>query len=110
MGMLMDAGRMRHRVSIQQVTETKDTYGATTRTWATIATVWAAIEPIAGREYFYAQQVQSNVSHRVTIRHRAGVTPKMRIMHDSRTFEIESVRNLGERDRWLELMCSEVTT
>ena len=106
----MDATKLRHRVSIQQVTEAKDTYGATTRTWATIATAWAAIEPIAGREYFYAQQVASSVSHRVTIRHRTGITPKMRIVHDSRTFEIESVRNLEERDRWLELMCSEVTT
>ena len=47
----MEAGQLRHRVTIQQATETTDGFGGVTQAWATFATVWAAVEPLTGREY-----------------------------------------------------------
>ena len=75
--------------------------------WSNSATVWASIEPLSGRELITAQQAGAMISHKITMRHKAGVNPKDRITHSGRTFEIESVRNFRERDISLELLCRE---
>ena len=103
----MRAGDLRHKIIIQQVTETKDAYGAVAETWTTFVNAWASIEPLRGQEFFAARQVNADVTHRVRTRYRAGVTPKMRIAFGDRVLEIEVVLNLGERNRELELLCSE---
>lgn len=104
----MRAGRLRHRVTIQSATTTVDSFGQPIETWGTFATVWAAVEPLSGREYFDAQQVQSEVSYRVRIRHLSGVVPTMRVSYDSRTLEVLAVLNIDERDREMHLMCREI--
>ncbi len=76
----MRAGDLRHRVTIQQLTTTRDAEGVTTETWTNVATVWAAVEPLQGREYFQAQAVNAEVTTRVRIRYRAGIVPTMRIL------------------------------
>jgi SPP1 family predicted phage head-tail adaptor len=87
----MRAGRMRHKVSIERPTVTQDSTGSITNTWGEYASVWASVEPISGREYFSASQVQSNVSTRIRIRYLEGVTPKMRVLHGSTYYDIEAV-------------------
>lgn len=104
----MRAGRLRHRVTIQSVTTNTDSYGQPIESWSTFAEVWAAVEPLTGREYFQAQQLQAEVTYRVRIRYLTGVLPTMRVLHDSRTFEVQAVINLDERNRELHLMCREV--
>lgn len=83
---MMRAGRLRHRVVIEQRTEgTADAFGAPALTWTTFATRWADVRPLQGRELFAAQQVQANVSHAVRLRHLAGVLPDMRLRHKLHT-------------------------
>jgi SPP1 family predicted phage head-tail adaptor len=107
----MRAGQLRHQVTIQSSRESQSPTGATTITWSDFATgVWAAIEPISGRELFAAQQVQSNLSTRIRIRHLAGVHEKMRVKYvnrDSETtyYDIESVIPVNERGAEMHLMC-----
>lgn len=108
----MQAGKLRHLIDIQQRTLTADAYGGRDRDWneaSPFATVYAAIEPLSGAEQWRAKQAQSSVSHKVTIRYLAGVNPKMRVKFGSRYLNIESVQNLGERNRTLELLCTEQT-
>jgi len=47
------------------------------------------------------------VSHKIRDAVPTGITHKMRVAWDSRIFEIESVLNVGERNRELLLMASE---
>ena len=75
--------------------------------WETFATVWASIEPLIGREYFAQEREQATVSHKIRMRHFPGITHKMRVAWESRLFEIESVLNVGERNREIVLMCRE---
>ncbi len=103
----MRAGLLRNRVTIQTRSETTDDFGEIDFAWSTLATVWATIEPLSGKELMNAEQAKSVVTHKVTMRHLATVTAKDRILYDSRTFQIESVRNFRERDISLELMCKE---
>ena len=101
-------GKLRHRVTIQQLVNIDDGGGGSIETWQDIVPVWAAIEPLRGNERYTAQQVQSTLSHKVTIRYREGVKPQMRLTYKGRVFEVESVIDVEERHQWLELLCSEV--
>ena len=105
----MQSGTLRHRITLQSFTTVPDIYGEPIKTWADLATVWAAVEPLRGREYFQAQQTRAEVSYRVRIRHRADILPTMRISHAGKTLEILSVINVNERSAELHLMCRELT-
>lgn len=105
----MDAGRLNRRVTIETPTITRGTsFKEPVETWATFATVWAAIEPLSGRELLANRQVENEVTTRVRIRYLAGVLPKMRVVYGSRTFRIESVIDPVTARRDLELLCVEV--
>ena len=47
----MRAGRLRHRVTIQSITEAADTYGDIAGTPTNGDIVWASVEPLVGREF-----------------------------------------------------------
>jgi len=107
----MNAGRLRKLITIQQQSITSDEYGAQVITWSSFGVDrWAQIEPLNGREYFAGQQFQSKVDTRFTMRYSTGITPKMRIFYNSMAYDIESIININERNRELQLMCSKVTT
>ena len=103
----MKARDLDQKVTIQSLTETRDTFGGLIETWATFKTVWAKVEALRGREFFDAAQVQADLTHKVTIRYLAGVTAKMRVLLGSRVLEINAVQESTERQRWLILMCTE---
>lgn len=103
----MNIGKLRHRITLlRQVNEVND-YGASTQTWKKVATVWADVRPLSGREYFSAQQVQSEVTTQIWLRHIEGIKPTMKVKFGKREFEILSVLNIQERDVSLQLMCKE---
>lgn len=103
----MRAGRLRHRVTVEQPSVADDGYGGQARSWSAFATVWASVEPLQGHEYFQAQQAQATVTHKVTMRHLDGVTHDMRVKLGSRALNIVSVIDTEERGRELVLMCEE---
>lgn len=112
----MRAGQLRHRVTIQYRTETQNATGEVTWTWSDLATVWASIEPISGREFFSSQQVQSSVTTRIRVRHRTDVNAKMRVKYTRDPsssplkvayYAIEAVIPVQERHREVHLMCVE---
>jgi SPP1 family predicted phage head-tail adaptor len=104
------AGRHRCRVRIERAIETTNAVGGKTRSWASIATRWARIEPLSGDERLTAQQTQSSVTHRIFL--RAGglsITPKDRIAYGSRVFGISACFDVDERGHELELAAQEDT-
>lgn len=104
----MRSGELRHRVTIQHKVATQNAYGEEIIDWQTWKTAWAAVEPLTGREFMDAERAGAEVTHRIRIRQRDGLLPSMRVSWDSRLFDIESVLNLEERDREMQLMCREV--
>ena len=102
----MRAGRLRHRVTIQQLVPDPSIGG--TDIWHDYATVWAAIEPLRGREYLAAQQEGAEATGRITFRYISGVKPTMRIQHGDRIYEIISPIDPEERHAELQLMVKEV--
>ena len=103
----MRAGQLRHRVSIQEPEETQNLYGEPEVTWTNVATgIWAGIEPLRGREFFAAKQYNSEIDAKIVMRYRSDVTAKMRVLHSSNEYYVDSVINVGERNRELQLMCT----
>lgn len=104
----MRSGMLRHRVTLQQFRQGQDAYGGPVETWEDVAIVWASLEAMSGREFFASQQAQSEVTQRIRIRYRAGVTADMRVTHNGKVFNI--VAPLPDnRGRELVLMCREVS-
>lgn len=106
------AGRLYRRITLQepvQPDENRDQYGQPIQAWATVADVWANVEPLSGRELWHAQQVQPDVTHRITIRYARGrkVGPEWRAIYNGRTFNFLSVLNLEERNRTLQILAME---
>jgi len=104
----MEAGKLRHRVTIQSKTVVQDAYGEETITWGTFATVWANVEPLRGREFLEGRQVMAEVSTRITMRYYAGVKPEMRAVYGSITYDILAVIHVESREREMQLMCQEI--
>lgn len=104
----MKSGKLRHRIEIQKSIDTRSSSGAISgQTWEPFCYVWASIEPLSGREYFAAAQAQSSVTHKITIRYRAGIRVHYRAMWNNRIFDIQSILNREERNIELILFCSE---
>jgi len=101
----MRSGRLRHRLILQSRSESRDTYGGAVTTWSTEATVWGAIEPLSGREYFANQQTQSEARVRVVIRYQSSIDETWRVKHGGKYYEIVDVLNHDERNRMMTLMC-----
>ena len=92
--MSIEAGRLRHRVRIEELQNLLDSNGEAiqdestgeeARAWVEIATVWAAIEPLSAREFIQSQTTQSQISARIVIRFRDGLKAAMRLVHVRRS-------------------------
>lgn len=109
--------RLKHRLSLQQEVLTADDAGGFVRGWQEIAQLWADLQPItgggsklntsSGKEVFMAGQVQAQISHRITLRWREGVSPSMRLVFEGRAFNIRYVADIGEANEVLELLVQE---
>lgn len=105
----MRAGQLRHVLLIEQPSRVSDGLGGFTTTWIPFETVRGAAEPFQGREYFAAQQTQSDVNMRWRIRYLDGLTKDMRITCEGRRYDIKSIIDMEERHRVLVIMAVERT-
>jgi len=74
----MQAGKLRHRLTFEEAVEVVDPAGTGQRikTWNDVGTRWGSVDPLTGKELLAAQQVKSQVSHRITIRNRPPSTTR----------------------------------
>ncbi len=108
----MRAGRLRHLLTVQKITEADDGYGGTTETWADYKTRRAMIRSLSGlqpaRERMYLGQVMAEATHQVHLRYDSTITSDMRfITHDDRTLHILGIGDPDGRRRELVAVCKE---
>lgn len=90
----MSIGERRCRVVFQRFTVGQDAFGEPDKTWASLCTSWALVQPLKGRELFAANQVQSDVDYRIVTRYRtelAALSAGDRATWNGKTFDIRSV-------------------
>lgn len=104
---MLTAAKRNKLVTFEQPTET-NTRGEVTVTWSELFEEWAEVKPLQGREYYQAAQVHAEVTHRVTIVYRSGVTAKCRIRWGDRyLYLVGPPRNRDEANRELEMLVKE---
>ncbi len=107
----MKAGDLRHRITIQKLSGAVDEMKQPIPDdWVDVATRSASVEPLTGREYWAAQQVQAETTVRIRMRYLRGIDPTMRVLFKGRVLEIIAPPvNVGEKNIELQLLCKEVS-
>ncbi len=97
---------LRERLVLQESHITADDFGGYTQTWSERQTIWAAIEPMAGRQRSPARCAPA--SYRVRVRfgcHLQGVT---RVMWGKKLFSIVSAPTTDPKRQWIEFLIREL--
>ena len=92
-------------VFIERRGEAQDAAGQRLETWRRMADAeqWASIRPLSGREPTAASGPRSEITHEIILRYGATVAPRDRLSFGGRKFDIKSVINTGEQNRYLKL-------
>lgn len=110
----MKIGALRSRLILETAVDTQDqTTGEPVRSWTTLGTVWAAIEPIKGREALTDNVTLGEIDTRIRIRwsplvENLGVKSRAKYVADGRldvVYDIVSVAEVRLGRREVELMC-----
>lgn len=107
------AGKFRHRVALQSATTALNAAREVVATWGTYAMRWASLAPTGSGTEWTRGQLRVTTTYTVLLRYdavTADVTTKHRLLYGDRVFSIVGVVNPGERDRLIELTCTEDVT
>ena len=105
----MEAGKLRHLVSLEKYIEGQDEFGEPTKAYAELFKAWAEIRPLLGYENYQEKQVNTEQTHRIKVRYREGIEQTMRFKYRDRYFEvIGSPANYMERNIFLFFRVKEV--
>ena len=101
--------RLDKPITIQALTTSTDSMGATTESWATVSNSpsFAQYIPLKGSEVVEMGKVTSNQVFKPRIRRHDGLTPKHRVQVDSKNAKILSIEDYHRREEMI-LWC-EVT-
>lgn len=94
---MIDPGKLRERVTVQIASGSTNTLGETVMAWSNSTSVWASVEGVSAREALEAGQQETTITHRVRLRYLPGLTQRMRFAWRSRTLNIVSLLEYGNR-------------
>lgn len=101
----MQAGRLNRRCTLQAPGTTQDELGQPIPGWTDVATVWADIRMKSGLESIKAGAPVSVVQASIRVRHRAGITAGMRVVHNLQAYDIKAVMPDVSGREFLDLVC-----
>lgn len=88
----LDAGRLRHRIDIQEKLTEQYSNGDPIEFWVNRwINVPAEVIPLSAKEFIAAKVVQSKITARITIRYRSGLDASMRILFRGKYYDIAGV-------------------
>lgn len=75
----MQAGRMRHRITIRNFTTGRSPSGQPKEEWRDGATIWAEVKGISGRELVASGMEKAEATIRVWVRYRTDITASSKL-------------------------------
>jgi SPP1 family predicted phage head-tail adaptor len=110
----LQAGHLRHFITIQRKSGATNTTGEETDTWTTLGSSWASVEPFidsrrGGTEEMQGSQLIAISWMKIRMRYMLDISilPRDRVTWNGRIFDIVNVNNREERNAELELICKE---
>jgi len=111
-------GQLDRRVTVQRRTEVLDAFGQPTDQWTDIATVWANIRTVSGRDQEQALAQETALTHTVAIRYRVDLSMpaeanRIRLLYPTpggdRILNVNASRDLDEDRHWIIFSCTETS-
>lgn len=96
------ASMLDQRVVFKRKTRTADGMGGYTTAFVTIATVWALVRPMSGREREQAQRLNAQSNYLIVIRDRSDIDETVVAEWEGANFNLRFAKNRA-RARFLEL-------
>jgi SPP1 family predicted phage head-tail adaptor len=96
------AADLDQRVTFKREVTTSDGMGGQTHSFTEIATVWALVRPMSGREREQAQRLNAQSNYLMVIRNRDDIDETHVAEWDGVTFNIRFAKAKA-RSRWLEI-------
>jgi SPP1 family predicted phage head-tail adaptor len=105
--------KLPHSVNIQYNDGGDDGQGGVSVEWEDLSEnmLPAHVIPLAGRRRFFAQAIQSVITHKVVMRFRSDVKPEMSVVYKGKRYIIYSIVDVstGASDQqYMSLDCEEV--
>lgn len=111
MGSVSPVGKLRNKITIERHNFGNDTYGGyTTTTQTTVITAFAQIKPKTAKQVFNestGERIQNPQEFEFLIRYRTGLSTAMRVKFGTRLFDIKSIENDNEYDRYMKIIATE---
>lgn len=103
-------GTLNQRVTLVIKTWITNAMGESVQTSAPFVMIWCRIEPLGGREYWDAQAVRSEATHKIMAYFHSELKSE-NVIRDSSgvSYEIMSARDLGSEKRYVECIAKVVT-
>jgi SPP1 family predicted phage head-tail adaptor len=100
----MRIGRRDKKVTIQRMTQGRNSYNEIVPEWTNLYTVWAHLKTLSGKEALSSEQIVASNTAVFNIRYRF-LTTQDRVLCEGRIYQIESLNELG-RKKELDLICT----
>jgi SPP1 family predicted phage head-tail adaptor len=96
---MIDPGRLKTRLAIEAPVEADDGQGGEVRSFTTVATVWAAVAPLAARGGggVEAGAEGAAIKYRIILRSNFSLTLQHRLVDGARIYRIAAIRDLDDR-------------
>jgi len=107
----MEAGRLRHRITIRRESNVADGKGGYDRTWNTLASrISAEVVNLNGREALLGSVLQGVATFQITVRHRTDLQPADQIIwheaDEERELNIHSSEDRKGTRQWTTIIAS----
>ncbi|HEY8334022.1 MAG TPA: head-tail adaptor protein [Tardiphaga sp.] len=94
---MIDAGRLKTRLTLQAPVETPDGQGGVVRDYVTQGVVWVALLPSSARREVSADADGASVGVRIILRSGLALTLQHRFVDGPRIYRIVSLREVDDR-------------
>jgi SPP1 family predicted phage head-tail adaptor len=108
--LIIQPGDLRNSITIQAQSQTKDEFGQAISSWTNALTTRARVRTLALREQFGQPGFSGQATLQVTMRYQSAVAilPGQRIVVDGKTLIVQSVENVRERNRIINVLAIEL--
>lgn len=103
--MIDQAGQLDRRITIQNFSETTDSFGQEVKSFSTLASVWANVVEKIGSEGEDGDMIAATKKVEFIIRYRTDVDEEMRISYNGNTYKIQAIQSADARKAFLKIVC-----
>lgn len=97
----LDAGQLTARLDLESAVEIPDGQGGVTVSHAVESSHWGRLEPVSAEHAELGHVWRQSVTHRIWIRHAAGIGIGKRFRKGARVFDIVTAHDPDETGRYL---------